>query len=150
MSSLKDALARAWADDLQSRVPAGHKVYPQRRPRVDGAEVQPPFTVLAVMKMEQTTPGSNTWTAEVRVVVVCDKDQAESIEQERRVGEIYRAIEQTPIPAVDVERCVRLYGFAIDTIETAKAEKVYSDVVFVTAGVGDLESSPRAVTVAGG
>lgn len=147
MSNLKDALARAWASDLQGRVPAGHRVYPGRRGRVEGRDVQPPFSVLTVMRMVQTTPMSNTWEADVRVVVVCDKDQGESAEQERRVREIYQALETTQRPAVDVDEGVRLYGFALETIEQAQADKVYSDVIFIRAGVGDMASSPGAVVL---
>ncbi len=147
MSDLKDKLSRAWAADLQGRVPAGHRVFPGRRPRVEGRDVQPPFTVLTVMRMEQTTPMSNVWEADVRAVVVCDKDQGESTEQEQRVREIYQALEATQRPAVDMDEGVRLYGFALETIEQAQAEKVYSDVIFIRAGVGDLASSPGAVTI---
>ena len=62
MSHLKDRLARVWAEDLQARLPEGHKVYPQRRPvkRLSGRpaeEVEPPFTVLRVKAIEQTAPG---------------------------------------------------------------------------------------------
>lgn len=143
MSHVKDRLARAWVEDLKSRLPANHVIYPQRRPK-HSKEIEPPFTVLAVMRAEQTTPGSNTWTAEVRVVVVCDKDQEGSPGQERRVQEIYQALEATPVPAADESLDLRLYGFSLDEIREAKADKVYSDVIFVTAGAGNLASSPDA------
>lgn len=143
MSDLIDKLARAWAADLQGRVPAGHRVFPMRRPREKGREVEPPFTVLTVMKAQHEE--DDVWVADVRVVVVCDKDQADSAEQERRVGEIYRALEATAVPCADVDVGVRLYGFSLDEIEAAKADKVYSDVIFLKAGVGSMASSPRAV-----
>ena len=126
---MKDKLARAWAADLQERVPAGHEVFPMRRP----ASVEPPFSVVTVMRMKQCVPGADVWVAEVRVVCVCDKDQGGSAEQERRLGEIYAAIEAT-VPGTDAEIGVRLCGFGIEEVNQAKAEKVYSDVIFITAG----------------
>jgi hypothetical protein len=130
MSAIKDKLARAWAADLQERVPAGHQVYAMRR----DAAAAPPFSVVTVMRMKQAAPGSDAWLAEVRMVCVCDKDQGGSAEQEARLGELYEAIEAT-VPGVDVDAGVRLCGFSVDEVESAKAEKVYSDVVFITAGV---------------
>ena len=133
MSALKDKLARAWADDLKSRLPAGHKVYPMRR----DADVAPPFSVVTVMRMEQAIPGSNAWIADVKVVVVCDQAQGGSREQERRCDEMYEALEGTR-PGADVELGVRLCGFSLDDVRAAKADKVYSDVIFLTAGVSGL------------
>jgi len=130
MSAIKDKLARAWAADLQERVPAGHSVYPMRRE----AGVEPPFSVVTVMRMSQLVPGSDAWLAEVRMVCVCDKDQGGSAEQEWRLGELYAAIEAT-LPGTDAVAGVSLLGFSVDEVSQAKAEKVYSDVIFITAGV---------------
>jgi hypothetical protein len=130
MGNLKDSLAEAWAEDLRSRVPAGHNVFASRRP----SKVEPPFSVVVVMRMEQTTPGSGAWMADVKVVSVCDKEQGGSEIQKRRLGEIMEALEGT-VPATDPARGVTLCGFSVDEVREAKADKVYSDVVFVTAGV---------------
>jgi hypothetical protein len=134
MSALKDRLAKAWVEDLKSRLPVGHWVYAMRRP----GKVEPPFSVVTVMRMEQTTPGSNVWRADVKVVVVCDVSQGGSALQDQRVGEVYEALEGTPQPASDAAQGVKLYGFTVDEIQTAKAEKVYADVIFLTAGVGEV------------
>ncbi len=134
MSAVKDKLARAWAADLQDRLPEGHLVFAMRR----DAEVEPPFSVVTVMRMKQCVPGADAWLAEVRIVCVCDKDQGGSLEQERRLGEIYAAIEAT-VPGTDVEIGVRLCGFGIEEVNQAKAEKVYSDIIFITAGVEGCE-----------
>jgi hypothetical protein len=132
MSDLKDKLARAWAEDLTSRLPGEHVVYPGRR---DG-DVKPPFTVLVIRRMEQTTPGSDVWTAEGRLVVVCDAHQSGTPEQEQRLKEAHAALAATDTPCHDAGNGVRLYGFSVDTVEQATAAKVYSDVIFFTAGVG--------------
>ena len=81
MSDLKDKLAKAWANDLGERLPAGHAVYPQRRPQ----NVKPPFSVVTVMRMEQQTPGSDVWLADVKMVCVCDMAEGGSTEQETRI-----------------------------------------------------------------
>lgn len=130
MANLKDSLAEAWADDLRSRVPEGHDVFPSRRP----SGVEPPFSVVVVMRMEQTTPGSGAWMADVKVVSVCDKEDGGSETQKQRLGEILAALEGT-VPATDAARGVTLCGFSVDEVREAKADKVYSDVVFVTAGL---------------
>ncbi len=130
MSVLKDKLARAWADDLQGRLPAGHLVFAGRR----DAEVEPPFSVVTVMRMSQVVPGADVWLAEVRMVCVCDRAQGGSLEQEARLAQLHEAIAAT-VPGDDVGLGVRLCGFSLDEVSQAKAEKVYSDVVFITAGV---------------
>jgi hypothetical protein len=131
MSALKDKLARAWAEDLQARVPSGHRVYAMRR----DADAEPPFSVVTVMRMEQTVPGADVWLADVKAVVVCDRSQGGTLAQERRCAELYAALEAT-VPGVDADKGVVLHGFSVDTVESAKAEQVYSDVIFITAGVG--------------
>ena len=83
--------------------------------------------------MEQATPGSDAWIAEVKVVCVCDKSEGGSAEQELRLGEISAAVEAT-LPGEDADLGVRLCGFSLDEVRQAKAEKVYSDVLFITAG----------------
>lgn len=130
MSDLKDKLARAWADDLRERLPDDHPVFAMRR----DAAVRPPFSVVTVMRMEQNVPGSDAWLADVKMVCVCDKDQGGSAEQELRLGELYAAVEATPA-GIDRDAGVRLCGFSLDEVRAARAEKVYSDVIFITAGV---------------
>lgn len=134
MSALKDKLARAWAADLQERVPVGHRVYAMRRPQ----KAEPPFSVVTVMRMEQTAPGTNVWRADVKAVVVCDRSQGGTVEQEQRCAELYEAIEQTEVPSRDEAVGVRLYGFSLDEVRSTKAEQVYGDVIFITAGVGEV------------
>lgn len=143
-ASLKDGLVEAWVEDLAVRLPDNHAIYPHRRPkkrRPGDHDIAPPFTVLSVGEMEQTVPASGAWLAEVRVVVVCDKDHGGSAEQKRRVAEIIEALEETCYPAVDEERGVRLFGYALERIRQAEARHVFSDVLFLVAGVGDLASS---------
>lgn len=154
MSNIKDKLARSWASDLTERVGGDHVIYPQRRPKPESGNrlVKPPFSVLMVREMEQTTPGSNVWIAEVRIAVVCDKDAGDTTLQEARVEEIRQALDATPLPCIDEETGVRLYGFSLDRMATAEAaregEKVFSDVFFLTAGAGDEASSPEAEVIA--
>ena len=135
MAHLKDLLSRAWAADLAARVP-GHAVYPSRRPD----KVKPPFSVVVVGRMDQAAPGSDAWIAEVKVVCVCDKAEGGSAEQERRLGEISEAVEAT-VAGADADLGVRLCGFSVDEVRQAKAEHVYSDVMFITAGCERVASA---------
>jgi len=96
--------------------------------------VEPPFSVVTVMRMEQVMPGSNAWIADIKVVCVCDKDQGGSSEQNLRVGQMYQALEGTASGS-DIDRGIELCWFTVDEVRQAKAEKVYSDVIFITAGV---------------
>jgi hypothetical protein len=59
------------------------------------------------------------------------------MEQELRLGELRNAIEGT-VPGDDAAKGVRLHGFSVDEVRAARADKVYSDVIFITAGVGSL------------
>jgi hypothetical protein len=130
MSALKDRLARAWAADLRDRLPESHFVYAMRR----DADASPPFSVVTVMRMEQLHPGANAWLADVKVTVVCDIAQGGTAAQEARCDEMYAALEGT-VPGRSEDLNVRLCGFSLDEVRPAKAEKVYSDVIFLTAGV---------------
>jgi hypothetical protein len=141
MSDLKDKLAEAWAADLQERVPAGHTVYAMRRP----AGVKPPFSVVAVMRMAQVNPASNVWVADVKMVSVCDMAQGGTTEQAQRFGELYAAVEATPA-GQDETRGVELCGFSLDEVRQAQAEKVYSDIMFITAGVAGVTPLAEAAT----
>ena len=132
MSGLKDRVASAWAADLTLRLGGKQVVYAGRRPH----DVAPPFTVLVIRRMELTTPGSNVWKAEGRLVVVCNKEDSGAADQKDRLDAAYAALEATDTPCEDEEERVRLYGLAVSHIEDAQADKVYGDVVFFDAGVG--------------
>jgi len=119
-------------------LPGEHVVYAGRRE----GEVKPPFSVLIIRRMEQTTPGSDVWTAEGRLVVVCDAHQSNTAEQEQRLKDAFAALQGTETPCYDAGNGVRLYGFSVDTVEQATAAKVYSDVIFFTAGVGRYAPVP--------
>lgn len=134
MSDLKDKLAEAWVKDLKDRLPEDHLIFPQRR----DANVKPPFSVITVMRMEQQLGRSNMWLADVKAVCICDVAQGGSTEQKQRMGELYAAIEGTE-PGEDVELGVRFYGHDLGEVRGAKAEKVYSDVIFIIAGVGGTD-----------
>ena len=132
MSALKDDLATVWAADLTARLPEGHTVYASRRK----GTVRPPFSVLVIRRLALTTPGSNVWEAEGRLVVVCDKEGEGSTQQKQRLAEALAALEATDVPCEDLNSGVRLYGVAVESVEQARAEKVYSDVIMFVAGVG--------------
>jgi len=132
---LKDRFAKAWAEDLTQRV--GLPCFPSRH---DGLTA-PPFGVVLVKQMEQTVPGSDVWTAEVRVVLVSDTSETGVVQQSEWLEAARAGIEATPRPAWDAQNRVRLYGFMIETVEQVTAQddqgrRIYSDVLMIRAGVG--------------
>jgi hypothetical protein len=138
--SVKDDFAAAWAEDLAGRLSL--PVFPQRR---DG-NPPPPYAVVVVRDMQQTVSGSNTWLAEVRIVVITDVAQnggASSNAHKAASKAVYAAIEGTMQKCVDVSRGVIMCGFNVDGIEEVRVggpqgEKVYGDVYQIVAGVKGL------------
>lgn len=132
MSDLKDRVMKAWAADMTARMGGAQVVYPGRRP----GTLEPPFTVLVIRRMDLTTPGSNVWKAEGRLVVVCNKEHEGDQDQKDRLKAAFAALEATDVPCEDLDEGVRLYGVAVSHVEDARMKKVYGDVVFFEAGVG--------------
>jgi len=138
--SLKDRLAKAWAEDLESRW-SGNVVVPRRTSSV----VSLPRTVVVVKDLQQTTGGSDVWEGEVRIVHVSETKDATSGQHGARVEELRQRIEATHKPAIDIGNQVVLYGFFIEELQDAEGSspdgtKVYSDVFMIRVGVGGVQS----------
>lgn len=146
MSLVKDGLAKAWAEELTRG--AEFPFFPHRH---DG-ETAPPFGVVVVKRLRPVMPGDDVHTAEVRVVVVSDVAETSALEQHRRVGRAYAAIEATPRQAIDARNGVRLCGFVLEDIEQAggsgeDGRKIHSDVFMITAGAAAVTPADGVAAV---
>jgi hypothetical protein len=134
--SVKDRLSKAWAEDLEARWP-GNVVVPKRR----NAAVSLPQTVVVVKTLSQTTPGSDVWEGEVRIVHVSETKDTLTGAHADRVEVLRKKIEETYRPAIDMGNKVVLYGFVIEDHQdaegsSAEGTKVFSDVFMIRVGVG--------------
>lgn len=137
--SVKDRLAKAWAEDLAERW-TGNAVVPKRR----NAAVALPQTVVVVKNLSQTTPGSDVWEGEVRIVHVSETKDTLTGAHADRVEALRRKIEETYRPAIDTANQVVLYGFVIEDLQDAEGSspegtKVFSDVFMIRVGVGGIQ-----------
>lgn len=134
--SVKDRLAKAWAEDLAERW-TGNVVVPKRR----NGDANLPQTVVVVKGLTQTTPGSNVWEGEVRIVHVSETKDTLTGAHAARVEALRQKIEQTPRPAIDSANQVELFGYVIEDHQDAEGTspegtKVFSDVFMIRVGVG--------------
>lgn len=134
MSLVRDGLAKAWAEDLTTRV--GFAFFPHRH----NGETAPPFGVVVVKRLKPLMPGEDVHVAEVRVVVVSDVADTSAAEQRDRAGRTFAGIQGTPKRGTDAANGVRLCGFMLEDIEQASGtgddgRKIFSDVFLITAGV---------------
>ena len=137
MSMVKDGLAKAWADQLQTS--SGIASFPHRH----DALTAPPFMVVVVKRLRPLMLAEDVHEAEVRVVVVTDSADSNSARHRQLVGAAYAAIQATPRYATDPVNLVRLCGFVIEDIEQVSGagddgKKIYSDVFMIRAGVAGV------------
>ena len=79
MKQVKDALAAAFADELNGRV--GHPVVPGRRDPGVGL----PMSVVVVKRLKETTPKSGAYYADVRLVHISEVADSTSDAHDVRV-----------------------------------------------------------------
>lgn len=99
---------------------------------------QPPFGVVTVTEMRETTPLSSAYHAEVKIAVIADIDDSSSVEHDNRLAQVMKTLEQMPRRVVDTSANVRLFGWVVTQTETVTKEEAKSlaDVFTIIAGVG--------------
>lgn len=103
-------------------------------------DAPPPYLVVTVTKLTETTPQSNVFTAEVKIAIVTSIDMSSSVEHDALLegamlllNNIPRRIERP----VDPDH-IRIFGWVILYSETVSKEESqsFSDVITIRAGVG--------------
>lgn len=97
---------------------------------------QPPYGVVTVPTMEETTPKSNVFRGEVKVSVITDIDDSSSAEHDNLLEQVRLALETIPRRIVDTDAGIRLFGWTILKNEaiTKEESQSFSDVITIAAG----------------
>lgn len=99
---------------------------------------QPPYGVITVTKLEETTPFSNVFTAEIKIAVVSDIDATTTEQHDALLKQVMETLNEIPRRAADEVTGIRLFGWAILYSETITKEESqsFSDVITIRAGCG--------------
>ena len=128
---IKNAAENAWAETLQEILPE-LPVYAGRRREV----IEPPYVVALVREVEELVHNGNVWEAEVRVLLVTDLDEVESVIHDELAEALDQAIRAVPQPSYCAEEQVLMCGYAIHGVGEAedREESVFADVWRIRAG----------------
>lgn len=98
----------------------------------------PPYGVVTVTKMEETTPGSNAFTVEVKIAVVSDIDSTTSGRHDELLQIVTNKLDAIPKRVIDPVLKIRVFGWTILYSETVTKDEAqsFSDVITIRAGVG--------------
>ncbi len=99
---------------------------------------QPPYGVVTVTELRETTPESNAFHAEIKIAVITSIDDHSSREHDNILAEVMKKLEVIPRRVVDPEAEIRLFGWLITLNETVLKDESQSlsDVITILAGVG--------------
>jgi hypothetical protein len=98
----------------------------------------PPYGVVTVTELKETTPQSNVFAAEVKIAVVTSIDMSSSEQHDALLEKVYGKLNDIPRRVVDTDNQIRLFGWVITGAETITKEESqsFSDVISITAGCG--------------
>lgn len=101
-------------------------------------DTAPPYGVVTVTKMEETTPGTHVFTAEVKIAVVTSIDISSSEEHDILLEKVMDKLAQIPKRITDDTIGIRIFGWVILYSETVTKEESqsFSDVVTIRLGCG--------------
>lgn len=99
---------------------------------------QPPYGVVTVTELRETTPQSDAFHAEIKIAVITSIDDHSSREHDGLLEEVMRKLDAIPRRVVDPEAEIRLFGWLITLTETVLKEESQSlsDVITIAAGIG--------------
>lgn len=97
---------------------------------------QPPYGVVSVPTMEETTPRSNVYRGKIEISIVTNIDDSTTVEHDNLLEEVMRALEAIPRRTVDTDAGIRLFGWTILKNEaiTKEESQSFSDVITIAAG----------------
>lgn len=97
---------------------------------------QPPYGVVTVPTMAETTPKSNVYRGEVNISIISSIDQSSSAEHDNLLEEVMLALDNIPRRIVDTTNNIRLFGWTIlkSEAETKDESQSFSDVITIAAG----------------
>jgi hypothetical protein len=98
----------------------------------------PPYGVVTVTELRETTPGSSAYRAEIKIAVITSIDMSSSVEHDRLLEEVMMRLESIPRRIVDEQAGIRIFGWTQTMSEaiTKDESQSFSDVITVIAGCG--------------
>lgn len=101
-------------------------------------DAAPPYGVVTVTKMEETTPGSRVYSAEVKVAVVTSIDISSSDEHDVLLEKVVDKLSQISHRTTDDIIGIRIFGWINLYSETVTKEESqsFSDVITIRLGCG--------------
>lgn len=99
---------------------------------------QPPYGVVTVTELRETTPESNAFHAEIKIAVISSVDEHSSEQHDDLFSMVVKKLETIPRRVIDTDAQIRLFGWLITLTETVLKEESQSlsDVITIEAGVG--------------
>jgi hypothetical protein len=101
-------------------------------------DTAPPYGVVTVTKMEETTPRSRVYMAEVKVAVVTSIDISSSEEHDILLEKVMDKLSQIPKRTTDASIGIRIFGWVqlYNEAVTKEESQSFSDVITIRLGCG--------------
>jgi hypothetical protein len=98
----------------------------------------PPYGVVTVTEMEETTPRANVYKATIKIAVVTSIDISNSAQHDTLLESVMNRLYNIPKQAVDSTIGIRLFGWTMTLSEsiTKDESQSFSDVITIIAGCG--------------
>lgn len=101
-------------------------------------ETPPPYGVVTVTDLDETTPQSNVFTAIIKVAVITSIDMSSSEQHDALLEEVMLRLNEIPRRIIDENIGIRIFGWVIMMSEaiTKDESQSFSDVITIKAGIG--------------
>jgi hypothetical protein len=99
-------------------------------------DIQPPWGVVTVTKLTETTPGSHVYTGEVKIALITSIDISSSSEHDLMLEQVMDLLAQIPKTLTDHEIGIRMFGWVLlysETIIKSESQSM-SDVLTLITG----------------
>lgn len=98
----------------------------------------PPYGVVTVTAMEETTPGSHVYHVEIKIAVVTSIDISSSDEHDILLEKVMDKLAQIPKRTTDPDVGIRIFGWVNLASEaiTKEESQSFSDVITIRLGCG--------------
>lgn len=102
------------------------------------ADSPPPYGVVTVTKMNEISPGTRVFSAEVKVAVVTSIDMSSSEQHDVLLEKVMNKLDKIDRRTTDATIGVRIFGWVILYSETVTKDESqsFSDVITIRCGCG--------------
>jgi hypothetical protein len=102
------------------------------------ADAPPPYGVVTVTELEETTPRSNAFKGTIKIAIINSIDASSSAEHDALLEKVTILLNDIPRQIIDDTAHIRLFGWTITLNEAISKEESqsFSDVITILAGCG--------------